>query len=116
MAEVGREEQIPLAFPSTKTDALDEVGGVKLYSFDAVNGADFTVDLTASGDLDARLFVYAQSEQSWIVRNDDRAVDDKNPKLDAFFPVGGPVILVVECAAERASDLGYTLTTTGNAP
>ncbi len=103
-----------LAFPGTLSDALDDVGGVKLYAFTANANADFTVDLSADGDLDARLFVYADSERDWVARNDDRSAGDVNPLLDAFFPVGGSMLLVVESAAESATDLGYTLTTTGN--
>jgi hypothetical protein len=103
-----------LAFPSTVQGALEDVGGVALYSFDANENADFTVDLQADGDLDARLFVFSVDEGDWVARNDDRAQGDPNPLLDAFFPVGGPMILVVESTAEDANDLGFTITTTGN--
>src|SRR5205807_1707978 len=72
-----------IAFPATITDALDDVGNVKLYSFDANNGANFTIDLQANGDLDARLFVYSLDQADWIARNDDRSQTDKNPLVDA---------------------------------
>lgn len=106
----------PLSFPTDRVGALNDVSAVAVYEFDAVEGADFVVDLQADGDLDARLFVYAASEQDWVVRNDDRAVDDVDPLLDAFLPVGGPCLLIVESTGEAAGDLGYTIETSGNAP
>ena len=107
----------PLAFPSSIDGALPDVGGVSLYAFDAVEDADFTVDLVAAGDLDARLFVFSVDQGDWVARNDDRVFgEDVNPLMDAFFPLGGPSLLIVESTAERATNLGYRLTTSGNAP
>jgi hypothetical protein len=56
------------------------------------------------------LFVFSIDEADWVVRNDDRAAGDANPLLDAFFPVGGACLLVVESTAEEGGALSFTIT------
>jgi hypothetical protein len=61
--------------------------------------------------MDGRLFIYSLTEQDWIARNDNRALDDPDPLIDAPLTADGAMLLVVENIEEQASALGYTLST-----
>jgi hypothetical protein len=102
-----------LAFPGTLDAALPSPTSLQLHPIDAVADADVVIDIAARGDADLRAFVVSTTSGDWVMRNDDRGADP-DPLLDAFFPEGGPLLLLVEAVADDASDLGYTVTTSGN--
>ena len=104
-----------LSLPSSFDDLLEHRGGVKVYSFEATEGMDLVADLqaqnsTAPEGLDARLFLVSVSSGDWVARNDDRALDNDNPLIDAPVFASGQVVIVVDNIAERASQLQYHLT------
>lgn len=111
-------EQVPLVdvtagtltFPATQHGTLASAGAVDLYQFDATEGTNLTVDLTAAGNMDGRLLVFAPSTGSWIARNDNRSATDLNPLLDAPMSAGGGLLLVVENITEQTTALGYQFT------
>ena len=94
----------------TVSGDLGSAAGVVSYSVDVDAGSDVVFDANASGDGDLRLFVVSLSTGDWIARNDDRAADDANPRIDAPLFDEGPYVLLVENIDEAATDLGYTLT------
>lgn len=96
------------------TDALSSPGDIRIYPFSASLGDELVADLQAASadELDARLFVYAEQEQSWIARQDNRTVDDVNPLLDAPLFADGQMWLIVENITPTATSLAYTLKTT----
>jgi hypothetical protein len=98
-----------LTVPGTITDALPAAGAVRLYPFAADAGADVVFDLATDG-FDGRLFVVSTSVGDWIARNDDRAIDDTNPRIDAPLFEEGPYLLLVESNSEAPEGLGFTLT------
>ncbi len=96
-----------LSFPATQHGTLSSAGAIDLYQFDATEGTNVTVDLTAAGDMDGRLMVFAPSTGSWIARNDNRTASDVNPLLDAPMSAGGGLLLVVENITEQTTSLDY---------
>lgn len=99
----------PLVFPATLDDALPSAGALRLYAFTGTEGHDLRADLHASGDMDARLLVFATATGDWIARNDDRSANDVDPLLDAPLTESGAMLLVVENIATSATTLGFTL-------
>ena len=99
----------PLVFPATVADALPSAGGLRLFAFDGTEGRDLRADLRASGDMDARLLVFATATGDWIARNDDRSANDVDPLLDAPLTESGAMWLVVENIAPSATTFGFTL-------
>lgn len=96
-------------FGSTFNGALDGAADVDLWTFDGTEGTFVTFDLRATGDMDARLYVFAQSTGSWIARQDDRAAGDPDPVIDAPLTASGPMYLVVENIDDQATAFGYTV-------
>lgn len=96
------------------TDALSSPGDISIYPFTASLGDELVADLQAASaeELDARLFVYAEQEKSWIARQDNRTIDDVNPLLDAPLFADGQMWLIVENITPTATSLAYTLKTT----
>ncbi len=92
--------------------ALDDASVIVAYPFDADAGSDVIFDLDTAGDGDFRLFVVSLSTGDWIARNDDRAVDDVNPLIDAPLFEEGPYVLLVENNEQTATSLNYTITAT----
>lgn len=92
--------------------ALDHAGAVAVYALPPTvsRGVDVVFDLEADGDLDARLFVVSRSVGDWIARNDDRAVDDLDPLIDAPLTDDGPYFVLVENSALAPTSLSFTLT------
>jgi hypothetical protein len=86
---------------------------LQLHAIDAVADADVTIAVAAGGDTDLRAFVVSVASGDWVLRNDDGPAGT-DPLLDAFFPEGGPLLLLVEAVAEDDAGLGYTVTTSGN--
>jgi hypothetical protein len=103
-----------LAFPGSHDGALPSPASLQLHPLDAVEGADVVIDVAAAGDADLRAFVVSAATGDWVLRNDDRGADS-DPLIDAFFPAAGPHLLLVEAVADDASDVRYTVTTSGNA-
>jgi len=98
-----------IVFPATEQGALDHAGAIALYDFEGTLWTDVLFDLQASGDMDGRLFIYSAEEQDWIARNDNRALGDPDPLIDAPLTADGAMFLVVENIEEQATSLGYTL-------
>lgn len=98
-----------LQFPVNLQDKLDRAGGLRLYPFTATEGANAVFDLEATGSMDGRMMVFAASAGSWIARNDDRALGDSDPLIDAPLYGSGAMWLVVENVDEAAADWAYTL-------
>ncbi|MFH1807590.1 MAG: hypothetical protein ABIJ09_02505 [Pseudomonadota bacterium] len=98
-----------LSFTSTQSGLLRHAGAVDLYTFEGTSWSDLLVDLRATGDLDGRLFVFADATGDWIARNDNRSQGDVDPLIDAPLTEGGSLLLVVENIAEQAADLRYTV-------
>ena len=101
----------PLTLPATLNAALLAPGAITLFPFEVDVGADVLFDLVAGG-FDGRLFVVSASTGDWIARNDDRAVDDVSPLIDAPLFESGPYLLLVENSDETPSSLAYTLNAT----
>jgi hypothetical protein len=95
--------------PTTLNGSLDHPGDTDVYAFTATAFEDFIFDLSASGSLDARLFVVATATGDWIARNDDRSAGDTAPLIDAPMTEGGDLFLVVENINEEAAPLGYSI-------
>ncbi len=104
---------VPLAFPEAHEGSLPEANSVQLHAIDAVENADVVLDIVATGDADLRAFVFSVASGDWVLRNDNRG-SSSDPRLDAFFPEGGPMVLLIEAVADDADSLGYTVTTSGN--
>lgn len=100
---------LPLGFPSTGNGLLAEPGAVQLYSLDGTMGADFIVDVQATGNMDGRMILFSEMTGDWIARNDDRGAGDPNPLLDAFFSASGAMLLVVENIEPTATGFGYQI-------
>jgi hypothetical protein len=105
---------VPLAFPGAHDGALPSPTSLQLHPLDAVADADVVFDVAAAGDADLRAFVVSATTGDWVLRNDDRG-SSSDPLLDAFFPEAGPHLLLVEAVADDATDVRYTVTTSGNA-
>jgi hypothetical protein len=104
---------VPLSFPGTQAGALPSPTSLQLHAIDAVADADVTIAVAAGGDTDLRAFVVSVASGDWVLRNDDGPAG-ADPLLDAFFPEGGPLLLLVEAVADDDAGLGYTVTTSGN--
>jgi hypothetical protein len=102
-------EAAAMTFPVSLSETLASAGTVRLYPFDGTTGANVLFDLKAKGDMDGRLLVFAKATGSWIARNDDRAMGDSNPLIDAPLFESGAMWLVVENVREAPANLGYTL-------
>jgi hypothetical protein len=99
-----------LTLPSTVMGSLTHPGAMAVYTFSGTEGTWVTFDLTPSGEMDARLFIVAESTGSWIARNDDRGPADDTPLIDAPLTAGGTMYLVVENIDEQAAGLGFSIT------
>ncbi|HEY1099702.1 MAG TPA: hypothetical protein VGF99_12285, partial [Myxococcota bacterium] len=92
------------------TTSLPTPESIRLLPFAGNEGDDVVFDLAAAG-FDARLFVVANGD--WIARNDDRAIDDVDPLIDAPLTAAGPYQLLIECTEpDDAGALDFTLSST----
>lgn len=105
-----------ITFPSTVQGNLPNPGAVIVHPFQASQGDDIeirldAVNLPSPSDIDSRIYVYAPSAGSWVMRNDDDG-DTLDSRVSAPLPVGGDFWLVVENVelAETISKLDYRLT------
>lgn len=115
-------EEVPVAdavagdvtFGTTMSGTLSGPGGVDLWTFDGTEGTEMVFDFATTGDLDGRLYVFAESEGSWVMRNDNRMAGNPDPLLDAPLFASGDMYLVVENIAEQATDTAYTIDASSN--
>ena len=92
------------------TDALESAGDIKVYPFSANEGNELVVDMVASSDdMDGRLFIYSDTEKSWIARQDDRTIDNVNPLVDAPLFASGVMWVIVENTLPEATALEYSI-------
>jgi hypothetical protein len=92
--------------PDDVSGALALAGSVFAINVDVDTGADLVVDVGGAGDADLRAFVVSTSAGDWVARNDDRAVDDTAPLIDAPLFEEGPYFLLIENGAEGATANG----------
>lgn len=107
-----------ITFPSTVNGQLPSPGSVVVHPFEATEGTDIEIRLDATelpepSEIDSRLYVYAPSEGSWIMRNDDDGAT-LDSRVRAPLPAGGSLWLVVENVElkEPITRLNYRLTAT----
>lgn len=98
-----------VTFPSNMSGTLDTSGSVDLYSFTGTEGDDVLFDFDTGGDIDGRMWIYAEATGDWIARNDDRAQGDLDPLIDAPLTESGSMYLVVENIEPGATTRTYTV-------
>lgn len=99
----------PLGVSTSLGDTLSHAASLRLYPMNATEGSDLVVDLQAADSgMDPRLFIVLATGD-WIARNDDRAVADHNPLIDAPLTGGGDMFVVVENISFEATDLSYSM-------
>lgn len=107
--------------PATVTEGAltlgDELSGtlaapsdVQIWTFDGTAGMDVVFDMSMPNG-DGRLYVVATATGDWIARQDNRAIDDPNPLLDAPLTASGAMWLVVEDITESGPPRAYTIQT-----
>lgn len=107
-----------LTFPAGFDDALDEAGGINLYSFNVDMGTDIEIDLDArdldpKSDIDSRMTIWSKTTGTWGARNDDE-MNTEDSFIAAPLPIGGDLYLLVENveSVKPLTDLRYHLTAT----